>query len=187
MWNLHITGLYILPCPFEVVYGLKPLAPIDLLSLPLQERSNMDALKRAAYVKKRLKKTKEAIERMANYYAEWANKHRKKVTFEHGDFVWVHLHKEHFPEKRKSKLMPRGDGPFRVLAKINDNAYKIEFPKYYGVSTTFNVADLTPYFGPEESESRTTPFQEGEDDEEILDADIPPMSRLHKRDLYQAM
>ena len=37
----------------------------------------------------------------------------------------------------------------------------------YGVSTTFNVADLTPYFGLEESESRTTPFQEGEDDEAI--------------------
>jgi len=64
-------------------------------------------------------------------------------------------------------LMPRGDGPFRVIAKINDNAYKIELPKDYGVSTTFNVADLTPYFDPEESESRTTPFQEGEDDEAI--------------------
>ena len=57
--------------------------------------------------------------------------------------------------------------PFRVLAKINDNAYKIELPKDFGVSTTFNVADLTPYFGPEESESRTTPFQQGEDDEAI--------------------
>ena len=63
--------------------------------------------------------------------------------------------------------MPRGDGPFRVLERINDNAYKIELPDDYSVSTTFNVADLTPYFGMEESESRTTPFQEGEDDEAI--------------------
>jgi len=89
------------------------------------------------------------------------------VTFEPGDFVWVHLRKEHFPEKHKSKLMPRGDGPFRVLERINDNAYKIDLPDDYGVSTTFNVADLTPYFGLEESESRMTPFQEGEDDEAI--------------------
>ena len=29
------------------------------------------------------------------------------------------------------------------------------------------MADLTPYFGLEESESRMTPFQEGEDDEAI--------------------
>jgi len=89
------------------------------------------------------------------------------VTFEPGDFIWVHLRKERFPEKRKSKLLPIGDGPFRVLERINDNAYKIDLPDDYGVSTTFNVADLTPYFGLEESESRMTPFQEGEDDEAI--------------------
>ena len=50
-------------CPFEIVYGFKPLAPIDLLSLPLQERCNMEASKCAAYVKEIHKKTKEAIEK----------------------------------------------------------------------------------------------------------------------------
>ena len=62
-------------------------------------------------------------------------------------------------------MQPRGDGPFRVLERINDNAYKIELPGEYGVSATFNVADLSPFFG--STESRTTPFQEGEDDEDI--------------------
>jgi hypothetical protein len=60
--------------------------------------------------------------------------------------------------------MPRGDGPFRVLAKINDNAYKIDLPPSYGVSNTFNVADLLPYTSEDTSESRTTPFQGEEDD-----------------------
>jgi len=53
-------------CPFEVVYGCKPLAPIDLLPLPLQERINMEASKRASYLKKIHEKTKEAIERGPN-------------------------------------------------------------------------------------------------------------------------
>jgi len=154
-------------CPFEVVYGFKPLAPIDLLPLPLQGRSNMEASKRASYVKKIHEKTKEAIEKRSKYYAEWANKHRKKVTFEPGDLVWIHLSKDRFLEMRKSKLRPQGDGPFRVLSKINDNAYKIDLPEDYGVSTSFNVDDLTPFFGLEESKSRTTPFQGGEDDEDI--------------------
>ena len=79
----------------------------------------------------------------------------------------MHLQKDRFPEKQKSKLLPHGDGPFKVLANINDNAYKIELlGDDYAVSNTFNVADLSPFFG-EESESRLTLFEEGEDDEDI--------------------
>jgi len=59
-------------------------------------------------------------------------------------------------------LQPRADGPFKVLRKINDNAYEIDLPSTYGVSTSFNVSDLSPFFGLEES--RTTLFQGGEDD-----------------------
>ena len=61
-------------------------------------------------------------------------------------------------------MLPWGDGPFRVLKKINDNAYKIDLPASYGVSTTFHVADLSPFIREDTLESRTTPFQEGEDD-----------------------
>ena len=35
------------------------------------------------------------------------------------------------------------------------------------MSNTFNVADLSPFLGPEESESRSTLFEEGEDDEDM--------------------
>jgi hypothetical protein len=42
--------------------------------------------------------------------------------------VWLHLRKDQFPDLRKSKLLPRADGPFKVVAKINDNAYKFELP-----------------------------------------------------------
>lgn len=38
------------------------------------------------------------------------------------------------------------DGPFKVLKCINDYAYKIELPWDYGVSTTFNVIDILPYY-----------------------------------------
>ena len=52
-----------------------------------------------------------------------------------------------------------------MLEKINDNTYKIELLGEYGASVTFNVSDLSPFFN--SIESRTTPFQEGEDDEDI--------------------
>jgi hypothetical protein len=41
--------------------------------------------------------------------------------------------------------MPRADGPFRVLEKINENAYKLDLPIDFGVSPAFNIADFNPY------------------------------------------
>ena len=50
-----------------------------------------------------------------------------------------------FPERRKSKLLPQGDGPFEVLERINDDAYKLDLLGEYNVSATFNVSDLSPF------------------------------------------
>ena len=70
--------------------------------------------------------------------------------------------------------MPRAARPYKIIEKINDNAYKLELPPEFGVSPTFNIVDLKPYLGEEdELESRTTPFQEGEDDEDITPSDAP--------------
>ena len=70
--------------------------------------------------------------------------------------------------------MPRVAGPYKIIEKINDNAYKLKSPPEFGVSPTFNIADLKPYLGEEdELESRTTPIQEGEDDEDITLSDAP--------------
>jgi hypothetical protein len=121
----------------------------------------MDASKRVDYVKIHLK-TKQEIEKKSEYYAAKANKNGKQVIFQPEDLVWVHLRKDRFPEKQKSKLQPQGDEPFKVLTRINDNAYKLELPgDDYVVSNMFNVADLSPFFGLEGPESRSTPFQEG--------------------------
>jgi len=67
-------------------------------------------------------------------------------------------------------LLPRGDGPFLVLEKINDNAYKIGLPASYGMSNSFNVADHSPFTSEETLESRMTPFQGGGED----DMTMPP-------------
>ncbi|XP_074303235.1 uncharacterized protein LOC141637674 [Silene latifolia] len=67
--------------PFEIVYGVNPYLPIDLVPIP-----------------------------------------KKDVL------IWLHLRKERFPSKRKNKLMPRADGPFKILESYGTNAYKLELP-----------------------------------------------------------
>ena len=91
--------------------------------------------------------TKENIERMNGKYKLDGDKGRKHVVFAPGDLDWLHLRKDRFPNFCKPKLMPRVDGPFKVLEKINDNAYKLELPADFGVSPTFNITYFETLFG----------------------------------------
>ena len=125
-------------------------------------------------------------------YQAHANKHRKKMVFQPGDLVWIHLRKERFPAKRKTKLMPRADGPFEVLERINDNAYKINLPEEYGVSATFNVADLSPYMKDDHLDNlRAISLQQGEDDGgpsmELQDSPKSVNSRAKVKEKVQAI
>ncbi|XP_049405065.1 uncharacterized protein LOC125868469 [Solanum stenotomum] len=72
--------------------------------------------------------------------------------------VWVHMRKERFPSKRKTKLDPRGSGPYKVLERIGDNAYKLDLPGEFQVSATFNVSDLSHFDA--DLNSRTNSLQE---------------------------
>jgi len=46
--------------------------------------------------------------------------------------------------------MARGDGPYKIMQKIDDNAYKIELIGEMNISTTFNVVDLSSYIKDED-------------------------------------
>jgi hypothetical protein len=154
--------------PIEIVYGFLPRAPIELMPLPSSEKLNFDATQRSGLMLKLYKTTKENIERMNAKYKISGDKGRKQLDFALGDLVWLPLRKERFPDLRNSKLMPRANGPFKVLKKINENAYKLDLPADFGVSPTFNIADLKPYLEEEdELESKMTQMQEGEDDMDI--------------------
>ena len=153
---------------------------------------NFDASKWAKFVKKLHDRARANIEKMTKIYEKRATKGRKKTLVELGDLFGVHSCKDHFPKQHKSKLQPRADGPFKVLHKINDNTYEIDLPSTYGVSTSFNVVDLSPFFGLEEL--RMTPFQEGEDDEDIpavhvssspKDTNQGPLTRSHAKKLQE--
>jgi len=152
--------------PFQVVYGCNPRTPLDLIPLPSQVKFSWEANHRAKEIKDLHTQVRAKIEKVNEHNKVQANKKRRDVQFQPGDLVWIHLRKERFPTKRKSKLLPRSDGPFEVLERINPNAYKVDLPGDYGVSATFNVADLSPYYDEADDlpSLRSNSSQPGEDD-----------------------
>ncbi|XP_058002312.1 uncharacterized protein LOC110669705 [Hevea brasiliensis] len=118
----NFAGLY------DLVYGYNPLTPLDLLPLPIDHIDSLDGKKKAELVKKLHEQARVHIEKKNAQYVSHANKGHKILVFEPGDLVWVYFRKERFPNQRKSKLHPSCDGPFKVLERINNNAYKIELP-----------------------------------------------------------
>jgi hypothetical protein len=167
--SMHSTSK---KCSFQIVYGFIPRAPIDLLSNAPMEDTNCAAHQCDDLIHKIHAQTRGNIEHMNAKYHIAGSNGRKEISFEPGDLVWLHLRKDWFLALRKSKLMTRADGPFTVLEKINDNACKLNLPKEYGVSPTFNVTELKHYVGEEEQIlSRMISLQEGEDDEHMTPAD----------------
>jgi len=132
--------------PFQVVYGHNPKSPLDLIPIPTPTKFSWEAEKRAKEIQDLHVQVRDSIAKANERTMHHANKHKREIHFQPGDLVWIHLRKERFPSKRKSKLMPRSDGPFEIIEKVGPNAYKVDLPRDYGVSATFNISDLSPYF-----------------------------------------
>ncbi|GKE35137.1 transposon ty3-I gag-pol polyprotein, partial [Tanacetum coccineum] len=136
--------------PYMVVYGANPITPLDLAVLDTSTKFSKEASDVAADIKSIHQRIHDKIAKTNELIKNRRDKGRKHFLFKLGDLVWLYFRKERFPSKRHSKLSPRSDGPFKVIAKVNDNAYAIDLPGNSSASATINVADLQPYYDPNE-------------------------------------
>lgn len=124
---------------------MNSLTPIDLIPFSCEFKAKYEAAERVKTMKKLHENVRAKVEKANEKY-----KNRRANSFELGDLVSLHLRNERFPGKRKLKLMSRSEDPSKVLENVGDNTYKLKFSGDYGVSSTFNVGDLFPYFEDEE-------------------------------------
>jgi hypothetical protein len=100
-------------------------------------------------------------------YKASANKKRRAIEFEEGDFVWAILTKDRFPVGEYNKLAARKVGLVEIIVKINPNAYQLKLPSHIKTSDVFNVKHLVPFIedsSEDDANSRTNSLKPGEVD-----------------------
>ena len=118
----------------------------SMINLPCLNEINADAAAQIQSMEALHKQIQRNIVETSRKYKLQADKHLKsKQPIKESDLVWFQIRKERFPHLRKNKLMARAIGPFKVLQQYGRNAFKIELPNTYHISSTFNIGDLTLY------------------------------------------
>ena len=75
-----------------------------------------------------------------------ANRHLHPTRIAVGDEVLVNLkHKDRATLQARGPLQPNYAGPFKVIAKIGENAFKVQLPASASVHNVFNTAQLKRY------------------------------------------
>ena len=83
-----------------------------------QETQRKNAHAKVEYVKRLHDQVKTQIAKKNESYAKQANKNKKKLVLEPGDWVWVHMRNERFPKQRKSKIRAYNALPTRSMHPI---------------------------------------------------------------------
>ncbi|GKD78311.1 hypothetical protein Tco_1340932, partial [Tanacetum coccineum] len=105
---------------------------VDLVDLP--GKKNVQANRMVEEVQATHEVVLANITEANDKYKFAADKHRQKKLFQVGDEVMVFLRKECFSVVTYSKLQPKKYGMYKILRKINDNAYVVDLPNTMNVN-----------------------------------------------------
>nr|GFA47816.1 putative reverse transcriptase domain-containing protein [Tanacetum cinerariifolium] len=128
--------------PYEALYGWKCRSPVCWAEVGEAQLTGLDMIQETT---EKIILIKQRMQAAQDRQKSYADQKRKPMEFEVGDRVMLKVsHWKGLVRFIKwGKLNPRYIGPFKVLAKIGDVAYRLELPQELSrVHHTFHVSNL---------------------------------------------
>jgi len=133
--------------------GFRPLAPSEfpLLLTPEgsrhQQQEQVSAQQYVQRIAHRHSQVTEALKVAHQKAKARRDQHRTPLEFQPGDRVWLKLDKHGF-KGQHHKMHPLRYGPYKILERIGDNAYRHKLPPQLGIHDVLNVNNLKPFEPP---------------------------------------
>jgi hypothetical protein len=127
---------------FEALYGRKCRTPLNWVEAGERRYYDIDFVKQA---EEQVCTIKIHVATAQSRQKSYANRHRKPIEFEVGDFVYLKVSPMKSVKRFgvKQKLALRYVGPFQIIGKSGAVVYKIQLPpKMRAIFNVFHVSQL---------------------------------------------
>jgi hypothetical protein len=158
--------------PFKALYGRDP----PTLTRYEPQVNDSPTLQEELMERDRLlQQLKTHLERAQQYMKKQADKHRLDVTLQVGDLVLVKLQpyrQQSVALRKNQKLGMRYFGPFEIIARVGEVAYKLKLPEHAKIHPVFHISQLKPFKGVPQNQYMPLPLTMSENGPIIYPAEI---------------
>ncbi|XP_057733997.1 uncharacterized protein LOC130949239 [Arachis stenosperma] len=140
--------------PFEIVTGQQSLT-LHSLSSSYSGKSP-GAYHMIKSWEKQADITRSYLDKAAKRMKKWADKKRRHASYQVGDKVMIKLLPQQFKAFRKvhKGLIRKYEGPFEIIGRVGEVAYKVQLPPSMKIHPIFHVSMLKPYHKDQDEPSR---------------------------------
>ncbi|KAI3672993.1 hypothetical protein L6452_39099 [Arctium lappa] len=138
--------------PYEALYGRKCRTPLCWNEVGEKQLVGPEIVQQTT---DKINQIRERLKIAQDRQKSYADKRRKPIEFQVGDKVMLKISpwKGVVRFRKRGKLSPRYIGPYKIIKRVGEVAYKLELPEeLQGIHNTFHVSNLRKCLADESTE-----------------------------------